>query len=228
MRSGYGGPDREEVIRMKKARIELPSFNELWPLKWSMLRAAVVGLWLGILPGVGATTAAIVGYAQAVRFSKHPERFGKGEMEGVMAAETANNAATGGAMIPLLALGIPGSATTAIMIGAFLLHGLRPGPLFLVQQRPLAFTIFAGMALSQLVFLVLGFFAVKPFARVAAASLSVPGRQHSRLLRGRGCRDGRLLRHAVDAAVRAARVHPGEIWLLGGSNGAGTGAGADS
>lgn len=166
MRAGRAGPDSEELIRINRARVELPAFREIWPLKWSMLRSAIVGLWLGILPGVGATTAAIVGYAQAVRFSKHPERFGKGEMEGVMAAETANNAATGGAMIPLLALGIPGSATTAIMIGAFLLHGLRPGPLFLMEQRPLAFTIFAGMALSQLVFLMLGFFAVRPFSKL--------------------------------------------------------------
>jgi putative tricarboxylic transport membrane protein len=166
MRSRYAGPDQDELSRIATAKIELPSFPEVWRLKWSMIRSAFVGLWLGILPGVGATTAAIVGYAQAVRFSKHPERFGKGEMEGVMAAETANNAATGGAMIPLLALGIPGSATTAIMIGAFLIHGLRPGPLFLMQQKPLAFTIFAGMALSQVIFLVLGFFAVKPFSKL--------------------------------------------------------------
>jgi putative tricarboxylic transport membrane protein len=151
---------------MKKVKVELPRFSELWPIKWSMLRSAIVGTWIGILPGVGATTAAIVGYAQAVRFSKHPERFGTGIIEGVAAPETANNAATGGAMVPLLALGIPGSATTAIMVGAFYLHGLQPGPMFLQQNRPLAYTIFAGMALANVIFFVLGFFAIKAFAKL--------------------------------------------------------------
>ena len=150
----------------KKVKVKLPSFSELWPIKWSILRSAIVGTWIGILPGVGATTAAIVGYATAVRFSKHPEKFGTGIIEGVAAPETANNAATGGAMVPLLALGIPGSATTAIMIGAFYLHGLQIGPMFLAQNKPLAYTIFAGMVLANFIFFVLGFFAIKAFAKV--------------------------------------------------------------
>ena len=156
----------EEIQKSKKVKVRLPRLSELWPLKWSMLRSAVLGTWIGILPGVGATTAAIVGYAQAVRFSKHPERFGTGIIEGVAAPETANNAATGGAMVPLLALGIPGSATTAIMIGAFYLHGLQVGPMFLQQNKPLAYTIFAGMALANVIFFILGFFAIKAFAKV--------------------------------------------------------------
>ena len=150
----------------KKVKVKLPSLSELWPIKWSILRSAIVGTWIGILPGVGATTAAIVGYATAVRFSKHPEKFGTGIIEGVAAPETANNAATGGAMVPLLALGIPGSATTAIMIGAFYLHGLQIGPLFLQQHKPLAYTIFAGMALANIIFFILGFFAIKAFTKV--------------------------------------------------------------
>jgi len=152
--------------KSNKVKVKLPSFSELWPIKWSMLRSAIVGTWIGILPGVGATTAAIVGYAQAVRFSKHPEKFGTGIIEGIAAPETANNAATGGAMVPLLALGIPGSATTAIMIGAFYLHGLQIGPMFLQQNKPLAYTIFAAMALANVIFFVLGFFAIKAFAKV--------------------------------------------------------------
>jgi putative tricarboxylic transport membrane protein len=83
-----------------------------------------------------------------------------------VAPETANNAAASGAMIPLLALGIPGSATTAIMVGAFLLHGLNLGPLFLQQQRPLAFAIFAGVVLANLIFFAAGLLAVQPFARL--------------------------------------------------------------
>ncbi|MEW6674333.1 MAG: tripartite tricarboxylate transporter permease [Thermodesulfobacteriota bacterium] len=147
-------------------RVQFPKLRELKALKWSSLRSALLGLGVGILPGVGATTAAIVGYSQAVQFSKEPEKFGTGIMEGVMAPEIANNAAAGGAMVPLLSLGIPGSATTAVMLGAFLLHGLRPGPLLLIQQRPLAFTIFAGMMLSNILFFLFGFIAIRFFIQL--------------------------------------------------------------
>ncbi len=150
----------------KRIRITFPTLKELKPLKWSSLRSALLGLVVGILPGVGATTAAIVGYSQAVQFSKEPEKFGKGTIEGIIAPEIANNAAAGGAMVPLLSLGIPGSATTAIMLAAFLMHGLRPGPLLLVQQRPLAFTIFAGMCLANILFFFIGFFAIRFFVRL--------------------------------------------------------------
>lgn len=166
VRKRAGAPAGEEVAGARGVRVALPRLGEVWLLRWIMARAAVVGTWIGILPGVGATTAAIIGYAQAVRFSRHPERYGTGIPEGIVAAETANNAAASGAMIPLLALGIPGSATTAIMVGAFLLHGLRLGPLFLQQQRPLAFAIFAGVVLANLIFFAAGLLAVRPFARL--------------------------------------------------------------
>ncbi|MBW2309105.1 MAG: tripartite tricarboxylate transporter permease [Deltaproteobacteria bacterium] len=158
--------DAGEGKQSKRLRVTFPSLKELKPLKWSSLRSALLGLGVGILPGVGATTAAIVGYSQAVQFSKEPEKFGKGTIEGIIAPEIANNAATGGAMVPLLSLGIPGSATTAIMLAAFLMHGLRPGPLLLVQQRPLAFTIFAGMAIANVLFFFIGFFAIRLFVRL--------------------------------------------------------------
>jgi putative tricarboxylic transport membrane protein len=163
-RAGYGAA--EEVAGASKVRVALPRLRDLWPMRWLMARSAMVGTWIGILPGVGATTAAIIGYAQAVRFSRHPERFGTGIPEGIVAPETANNAAASGAMIPLLALGIPGSGTTAIMVGAFLLHGLQLGPLFLQQQRPLAFAIFAGVILANLIFFAMGLGAVRLFARL--------------------------------------------------------------
>jgi putative tricarboxylic transport membrane protein len=118
------------------------------------------------LPGIGAATAAILSDSQGARFSKRPELFGRGSMEGLAAAETANNAAGPAAMIPLLALGIPGSATTAVMLGAFLLHGLRAGPLFLITQRQMCFTIFAAGMLGTLVFFLLGFVAAKPFVHL--------------------------------------------------------------
>lgn len=149
-----------------QVKIKFPTMKELKPFKWSGLRSAVLGLVVGILPGVGATTGAIVGYSQAVQFSKNPEKFGTGTMEGVIAPEVANNAAAGGAMVPLLSLGIPGSATTAIMLAAFLVHGLRPGPLLMIQQKSLAFTIFAGMALSNILFFFIGMVAIRFFVRL--------------------------------------------------------------
>jgi len=150
----------------KRVKIKFPTLKELRPFKWSSLRSAILGLVVGILPGVGATTGAIVGYSQAVQFSKEPEKFGTGTMEGVIAPEIANNAAAGGAMVPLLSLGIPGSATTAIMVAAFMVHGLRPGPLLMIQQKSLAFTIFAGMALSNILFFFIGMVAIRFFVRL--------------------------------------------------------------
>lgn len=157
---------QEKEMGKEQVKIKFPTLKELKPFKWSGLRSAILGLFVGILPGVGATTGAIVGYSQAVQFSKNPEKFGTGTMEGVIAPEVANNAAAGGAMVPLLSLGIPGSATTAIMLAAFLVHGLRPGPLLMIQQKSLAFTIFAGMALSNILFFFIGMVAIRFFVRL--------------------------------------------------------------
>jgi putative tricarboxylic transport membrane protein len=149
-----------------KIRLSFPKLTDWLEMKWSALRSAVLGLVIGIMPGVGATTGAIVGYSQAVQFSKNPKKFGTGAIEGVMAPEIANASCACGAMVPLLSLGIPGSGTTAIMIAAFLLHGLRPGPLLLLQQKEFTFTIFAGMGLSQLLFCFFGYFTIIFLARL--------------------------------------------------------------
>jgi putative tricarboxylic transport membrane protein len=149
-----------------KVKLSFPKLSEWMEMKWSALRSAILGLIIGILPGVGATTGAIVGYSQAVQFSKNPKKFGTGVIEGVMAPEVANASTACGAMVPLLSLGIPGSGTTAIMIAAFLLHGLRPGPLLLTQQKEFAYTIFAGMGLSQFLFCIFGYFTILFFARL--------------------------------------------------------------
>jgi putative tricarboxylic transport membrane protein len=149
-----------------RVKITFPKLAEWLEMKWSVLRSAVLGLIIGILPGVGATTGAIVGYSQAVQFSNDPKKFGTGAIEGVMAPEVANAATSCGAMVPLLSLGIPGSGTTAIMIAAFLLQGLRPGPLLMTQQKAFAFTIFAGMGLAQFLFCIFGFITIHFFARL--------------------------------------------------------------
>ncbi|MGI6129533.1 MAG: tripartite tricarboxylate transporter permease, partial [bacterium] len=165
---GTAGLDDQTQLKVK-----LPSLKELQGVSWPLLRSSLIGSWIGILPGVGATTAAIMSYSYAVKLSKEPEKFGTGNPEGLVACETANNAAVGGALVPLLALGIPGSATTAVMLGAFLIHGLKPGPLFLVQQQKLAYTVFAGLLVASFLMLPVALQMIKPFLRLFRVSYPV-------------------------------------------------------
>ena len=136
--------------------VSYPSLAEFWAMKWAVARSTVIGWFSGILPGVGATLAAFLSYNEAVRWSKTPEKFGTGLPEGVVAPETANNAATGAAMIPLLALGLPGVALTAMMIGVFNLHDMEVGPLIMVEAPELVWILFASMFWASLAILVLG------------------------------------------------------------------------
>ena len=158
-----------------KISTKLPTFKNLLALKWTMIRSAVIGTAIGILPGVGATTAAFVGYSEAVRWSKHPEKFGTGVPEGIAGPETANNAATGGAMVPLLTLGIPGSATTAVMIGGFLVHGLQPGPMLFMNQPKLMYSIFIAMYVANIFMLFAGLGVAKVFANFRRVRYSILG-----------------------------------------------------
>ena len=120
-------PEAEGLDARVKA--DLPTWREIKQNLWLMVRCAIMGTGIGAIPGTGGPIAAFLAYDHARRFSNHPERFGKGELAGIVAPETANNAVTGGALIPLLSLGIPGDPTTAVMLGGLLIHGLRPGPL---------------------------------------------------------------------------------------------------
>ena len=124
-----------------KASLAFPTIAEFIALRWTIVRSVFIGLFAGILPGIAATLAAFLGYSQAKQWSKHPENFGKGELEGVVAPETANNAATGAAMIPLLALGLPGGALTAMIMGIFQIHGMEPGPLIFVTSGDLVWVM---------------------------------------------------------------------------------------
>ena len=162
----------EKVV---KVSTELPKFIEMIKLRWTILRSAVIGTLIGILPGVGATTAAFVGYSEAVRWSKHPEKFGTGIPEGIAAPETCNNAATGGAMVPLLTLGIPGSATTAVIIGGFLVHGLQPGPMLFLNQPDLMYSIFIAMYMSNIFMLFSGVIVAKLFSNFRKIRYSILG-----------------------------------------------------
>ena len=130
------------------------------------IRAALIGTGIGILPGIGGSTSGMLAYVTAKNMSKHPETFGKGEPEGIVATETANNATIGGAMIPLLVVGIPGDGVTAMMLGGFLIHGLSAGPLLFVKNADVVYGIFAACMVCDLIMLVVEWTCIKGFVQV--------------------------------------------------------------
>ena len=144
-----------------KLDVNFPTFLELWRYKIAVVRSILVGFFCGILPGIGATLAAFMGYGEAVRWSKNKEAFGKGNLEGVISSETANNAATGAAMIPLLALGLPGGALTAIMVAVFQFHDMEPGPLVFYNSPELIWVVFAAMFYANVSILFIGLIETK-------------------------------------------------------------------
>lgn len=155
----------EKMVTFKykapRVGLKFPSLKDFWGMKICIVRSWILGFFAGVLPGIGATLAAFLSYNEAKRWSKHPERFGKGELEGVVASESANNAATGGAMIPLLALGLPGGAITAMMISVFMIHGMEPGPLIMVRAPELVWVLFVAMFVANVLIFVLGYIETK-------------------------------------------------------------------
>ena len=149
------------------------SFQELRRCFRSIVRSTGIGAAIGAIPGMGQVIAAVVGYSAAKNASDHPETLGKGELEGVAAAEAANNAVNGPTMVPLLTLGIPGDNLTAILLGAFIAHGLRPGPELFKDQAPLVFAILVAMVLANILFLVIGYLTIPLFARLVTIRRSL-------------------------------------------------------
>jgi putative tricarboxylic transport membrane protein len=152
--------------RITSVVVKLPTVQEIVKMKGTILRSCCIGTFIGILPAEGATVAAIMGYNEAKRFSKNKEEFGKGAPEGIVGPEAANNAAAGGAMVPTMALGIPGSGTTALILAGLIMHGFRPGP-FLIKETPhFVYAIFGAMLLANFMFLAIGLGGAKVFSRV--------------------------------------------------------------
>lgn len=149
-----------------------PNFRALIRHKALMLRSSVIGTLVGIMPGGGGDIAAFLSYGEARRISKTPEKFGQGMEEGVVAAEAANNATIGGALIPALTLGVPGSAAAAVLLGAFMVHGMTPGPRLFQEEPVLMYSVFVGLFLINLMLLAAGFL----FIRRAVAFMRVPVR----------------------------------------------------
>jgi putative tricarboxylic transport membrane protein len=151
----------------------LPTWGEFKRLLTVIIPASFLGTFIGIIPGTGGAIASFMAYNEARRFSKDPDSFGKGNLAGVAAPEAANNGTTGGAMVPLLTLGIPGDVVTAVMLGALLMIGVRPGPLLFEQNPQIINALFVGFMLAQFLILGLGLASVKVFPRILKVPISI-------------------------------------------------------
>lgn len=158
-----------------KVTTKMPTFKEIWSIKWVMLRCSIVGTVVGILPGAGATIASFMCYAMENKLSKTPEKFGTGIIDGIAASEAANNAATGGAMVPLLTMGIPGGNAAAVMCSALALKGVRMGPLLLQTQPEFLSATFISMFVTNIIMVIVAMGIAKVFAKILAIPYSYLG-----------------------------------------------------
>lgn len=160
------GIEEVKPITLKKIKgfgFSKAEFVEQLP---NALRSSIIGTGIGLLPGIGGSTSGMLSYVTAKNVSKHPEEFGKGCPDGIVATEAANNATIGGAMIPLLVLGIPGDGATAMLLGGFLIHGLSAGPLLFVKNSDVVYGIFAACMLCSFFMLVIEFFGMRAFVQL--------------------------------------------------------------
>lgn len=165
--SGKKSPKQD----LTKVVPDMKTFKKYLPLG---LRSSLLGVFIGALPGTGGDVAALLAYDQAKRTTRNPEvPFGQGAYEGIVAPETANKGAIGGAFIPMLTLGIPGDAITAIMIGALFIHGLKPGPMLMIETPHLFWMIVSMLTISNVALFVLGLISVRPFSKIIEIPKSI-------------------------------------------------------
>ena len=150
-----------------------PAWREYWSLRAAMIRSAIIGTLIGIFPGAGATVASFVAYDIEKRLSKTPDSFGQGNPAGVAAAEAANSSSVGGALIPLLTLGIPGSASAAVLIGALMIHDVVPGPRMLVEHPDVIYGLFVSLLIANVAILVLGAAGSRIWIRVTTVDKAI-------------------------------------------------------
>lgn len=148
----------------------LPSFKEMLRLGPNFIRSAIIGVVVGILPGAGGDIGAWFAYSQAKKASKHPEEFGDGSLEAICASETANNAVTGGSIIPLITLGIPGSTVAAVLLGALILHGLTPGQSMFTKNITTTYTIIIGFILANIMMGLIGIVICRQVVKITKVS----------------------------------------------------------
>ena len=171
------------LIETKKAKIQrvktnikdriLPALKDFKRIQTTILSSSIIGTIVGIIPGAGTSIGSYVSYDQAKRVSKNPEQFGKGTIVGIAASEAGNNAVTGGSLIPLLTLSIPGNAVSAVFLGGLLIHGLVPGPELFTNYGPITYTLMVSLFLSNLCLLIFGLAGAKIFCKVVKAPADI-------------------------------------------------------
>lgn len=161
---------RKVAFSTESLSVKLPGLKTLGRMKDVILRSSLIGTIIGIIPGEGAAVGAFFAYSEAKRRSKNPEQYGTGIPEGIVAPETANNATVGGALVPTLTLGVPGSPAAAVLLGALLIQGLTPGPKLFSEEPDLMYAIFMGLFLINILMMFIGLFAI----RFAAQLIRVP------------------------------------------------------
>lgn len=149
-----------------KIQTKIPSLREAWALRHTFSRSSIVGIICGIIPGAGATIASFISYGVEAQYGKKKKELGTGIPEGIVAPQVASTATVGGHMVPLLTMGIPGSGATAVILGAFLLHGVQPGPQIFQQAPDVVWSIMASLFVSVIGMCLLGYFAIKLLIRV--------------------------------------------------------------
>ena len=161
------GEEKQEVSHEKITNVlpDLATIRQIWP---NIISGGVIGTFIGAIPGAGGDIAVFVSYGFNKSFSKHPELWGTGIPNGVAATESANNGCSGGAMIPLLSLGVPGDAVTAVLLGAFIMKGIQPGPMMYVNELPTVYRVFASLMLANLAMLLVGCAGVRFFAKIVS------------------------------------------------------------
>ena len=157
-------PIERKIIEMRDS--VLPRWREIWVYRWTVLRSGVIGVVTGLLPGVGEDAGAWMSYAAAKAASKEPEKFGKGSIDGLMAAETGDMSSIPGHIIPSLALGIPGSAPSAVLMAAMIIHGVQPGPMLMIQHPHFIYEVVAMTTLASITILLFGLFGVRPLLHI--------------------------------------------------------------
>ncbi|NLB90722.1 MAG: tripartite tricarboxylate transporter permease [Clostridiales bacterium] len=161
------------ATKMKSGAIK--HMMEIFRYKYLTLRATVIGIIVGIIPGAGSSIASFIAYDDARKISKKPEEFGKGSPEGIIASETANNAVVGGSLVPALTLGVPGNAVSAVLLGGLMIHGLKPGPVLFTQNAPIVYSFILSLFVSNLVFIPVGLFIAKYCVRLIETPPAILG-----------------------------------------------------
>jgi putative tricarboxylic transport membrane protein len=163
---------KEGTVRLSRSTLDFSQIFKVMQYWKTLIRSGVIGTFVGLLPGTGSILASFLSYDTAKRLSKEKQRFGKGTPEGCLSSEAGNNAVPAGAMIPLLTLGIPGDALSAVLLGVFTINGIYPGPLLLVKEPVLINTLYASMLLINVAAFIMLAIWLRPFAMI----VKIPGR----------------------------------------------------